>query len=116
MQTVSRQAAEFPRISTEIHAPKLTYCAQRELAAFKAWLNKSGKVCLKPWCWRRFSILFETGIEPPWLSSWWSTTSEHKRYVLDQQLAVLAQHPMQFHAAVKFLKTLSSDAWMNMLK
>ena len=101
-----------PNRASDTIQPRLSYSAQRELAAFQAWLNKSGKVCLKPWCWRRFSILFNTGIEPPWLSSWWSTSMQHKRSVLDQQLSILAQQPMQFHAAINFLRSIADDGWL----
>jgi hypothetical protein len=84
----------------------------RTLAAFEAHLNRTGKVCLKPWCWRRFSLLFRPGFEPPWLSSWWSIPNHEKKALFLRQLEYLACRTNRFDAAHQFLRGLAGDNWV----
>lgn len=85
--------------------------AARMLAAFQAHLNKTGKVCLKPWYWRRFCSLFKPGYEPPWLSTWWETSTREKKELFDKQLEYLALNTDRFQAAYQFLSGLHQENW-----
>jgi hypothetical protein len=85
----------------------------RRLAAFVAHLNNSGKICLKPWCWKRFYLLFNPGFEPPWLSSWWTMPNHDKKDIFLKQLEYLAYQTDQFDAADQFLRGLTEDNWVS---
>ena len=85
--------------------------ASRRLAAFQAHLNKTGKVCPRPWCWRRFCNLFKPGYEPPWLSNWWEVSIQEKRELFQQQLEYLALKTDRFQAAYQFLDGLQEEHW-----
>jgi hypothetical protein len=84
----------------------------RLLAAFVAHLNRTGKICLKPWCWRRFCLLFKPGSEPPWLSSWWATSTREKKDLFLKQMEYLAYHTNRFDAAYQFLRGIAGDNWV----
>lgn len=84
----------------------------RSLAAFVAHLNNSGKVCLKPWCWKRFNLLFNPGFEPPWLSSWWSIPNHEKKDIFLKQLEYLAYRTDRFDAAYQFLREIDKVNWV----
>lgn len=83
----------------------------RILAAFQAHLNKTGKVCPKPWCWRRFCYLYKPGYEPPWLSNWWETSTGEKSELFQKQLEYLALQTDRFHEAYQFLCGLQEENW-----
>ena len=82
------------------------------LAAFKTHLERTGKICPRPWCWRRFYILFQPGLEPPWLSSWWVTSTQEKKNLFLKQMEYLACHTNHFHAACRFLQDMDKEYWL----
>ena len=79
---------------------------------FKAHLVGTGKICPRPWCWKRFFILFNPGHEPPWLSAWWVTSAREKKDIFLKQLEYLAWHTDHFHAACRFLHEMDQDNWL----
>ena len=82
------------------------------LDAFKAHLESTGKICPRPWCWRRFYILFQPGLEPPWLSSWWITSTQEKKNIFLKQMEYLAWQTNHFHTACRFLQDLDKEYWL----
>ena len=82
------------------------------LEAFVAHLKRTGKVCPKPWCWRRFWILFNPGYEPPWLSSWWMMPTQEKKDLFLRQMDYLAYHTNRFQEAYQFLCQIDEDHWL----
>ena len=82
------------------------------LAAFKAYLESTGKICPRPWCWGRFYILFKPGCEPPWLSSWWITSTQEKKNIFLKQMEYLACQTNHFHAACRFLQEMDKEYWL----
>ena len=82
------------------------------LDAFKAYLERTGRICPKPWCWKRFFILFKPACEPPWLSSWWVMSAQEKKDLFLQQVEYLARHTDQFHMACRFLHELDKEFWL----
>jgi len=84
--------------------------------AFRAHMDSTGKICPRPWCWRRFFVLFQPAHEPPWLSSWWSTSAEEKKALFLAQLEYLARHTDRFPAACRFLHGLDNENWLKRLK
>jgi len=84
----------------------------RILAAFEAHMNRTGKVCLKPWCWRRFYLLFKPGFEPPWLSSWWMISTREKKDLFLKQMEYLAYQTNRFNSAYQFLREIDESNWV----
>ena len=84
----------------------------RRLAAFQAHLNRTGKVCPRPWCWRRFYNLFKPGYEPPWLTSWWATSTRDKKDLFLKQMEYLAWQTNHFHEAYQFLMKIDEKHWL----
>jgi len=84
----------------------------RMLAAFQAHLNRTGKVCPRPWCWRRFCNLFNPGYEPPWLTSWWATSTRDKKDLFLKQMEYLAWQTNHFHDAYQFLMKIDEKHWL----
>jgi len=82
------------------------------LEALIAQLKNKGKVCPKPWCWRRFYMLFGAGYEPPWLSSWWAVSNADKKALFIRQLEFLAYETNRFADACRFLAGLNNDQWV----
>jgi hypothetical protein len=82
------------------------------LPAFRAYLEKTGRICPRPWCWMRFFILFQPVGEPPWLSSWWTTSNRDKQDLFLKQMEYLARYTDQFHAACRFLHELDREYWL----
>ncbi len=82
------------------------------LEVFLAQLKSKGKVCPKPWCWRRFYMLFGAGYEPPWLSSWWNVSSAEKKALFIRQLEFLAYETNRFTDAHRFLMCLGEEQWL----
>ena len=82
------------------------------LDAFKAHLERTGKICPKPWCWKRFFILFKPAFEPPWLSSWWATSTQEKKELFLKQMEYLAYQTNLFPAACRFLHELDNEYWL----
>lgn len=83
-----------------------------KLGAFAAYLAGTGRICPRPWCWRRFCILFRPAEEPPWLSSWWTTSAQEKQAVFLKQMEYLARHTSRFHEACRFLYGLGEEHWL----
>jgi len=96
------------RIGTSAPAP----VAIVMLEEFKAHLQASGKICPRPWCWKRFYIMFNPGMEPPWLSAWWTVSRQEKKDLFLQQLEYLAARPDHFHSACRFLLRLGDENWV----
>ena len=86
--------------------------AARMLAAFQAHMNKTGKICLKPWHWRRFCNLFKAVYEPPWLSSWWDISTRDKKELFFKQLEYLALRTNRFTSACEYLARLDEEHWL----
>ena len=82
------------------------------LEAFIAQLKHSSRVCPKPWCWRRFYMLFGAGYEPPWLSSWWTISNADKQALFIRQLEFLAYETNCFAEACRFLVGLDDGQWL----
>jgi len=81
------------------------------LDAFKAHLERTGKIYPRPWCWKRFSILFQPACEPPWLTSWWAMSNQEKNNLFLKQVDYLAWHTDRFPAACRFLQELDDQDW-----
>jgi len=75
-------------------------------------MDRTGKICLRPWCWRLFFILFQPAQEPPWLSTWWSTSTQEKKTLFLAQMEYLARHTERFPAAYRFLQGLDQENWL----
>ena len=75
------------------------------------YLNESGKVCPKPWYWKRFFIIYQPRYEPCWLSSWWETSVEEKKELFHKQLHYLAYNTGRFHEACRFLYAIDETNW-----
>ena len=82
------------------------------LDAFRAHLDSTGKICPRPWCWRRFYILFQPDLEPPWLSSWWMTSTQEKKTLFLKQMEYLACQTNHFPAACRFLQDMDKEYWL----
>ena len=109
LEISSTQAHEYYGPPTENTASATVVPA---LDAFKAHLERTGKICPKPWCWKRFFILFKPVYEPPWLSSWWVTSPQEKKDLFLKQVEYLARHTDHFHAACRFLQELDKEFWL----
>jgi len=100
----------------EYYAPATAVIARTdgsaELDAFRAYLEKTGRVCPRPWCWMRFFILFRPVDEPPWLSSWWTTTTREKQDLFLKQMDYLARYTDRFPAACRYLHDLEEEYWL----
>ncbi len=82
------------------------------LDAFEAHLRRTGKVCPRPWYWRRFFILFKPRYEPPWLSSWWKTSTQAKKEIFMKQAEYLAYRTSNFHEAYQYLNAIDDENWL----
>ena len=82
------------------------------LAEFKAQLQATGRIYPRPWCWKRFCIMFNLAVEPPWLSTWWTMSRQEKKDLFLQQLEYLAAQPMRFQSACRFLHRLGDENWV----
>lgn len=76
------------------------------------YLEKTGKICPRPWYWERFFILFNPRYEPCWLSSWWKTTMEEKKELFRKQLYYLAYRTDRFTEASNFLYDIDDMNWL----
>lgn len=83
------------------------------VASLIGYLDKTGKVCPRPWCWRRFYILFRPGYEPCWLSAWWETSLRDKKALFHRQLYYLANRTSRYHEASRFLYGLDEALWLH---
>lgn len=109
LEIAGARAQEYYEFSTEHTASAPVAPA---LDAFKAHLERNGRICPRPWCWMRFYILFQPVYEPPWLSSWWATSTQEKNDLFLKQVEYLAWHTDHFHAACRFLQELDQEYWL----
>ena len=76
------------------------------------YLEKTGKICPRPWYWERFYILFKPRYEPCWLSNWWKTTRDEKKELFHKQLYYLAYRTDRYYKACKFLYEMDDKNWL----
>ena len=105
--SLSKQAPGFSPALDSIHE----YRIRTNLYRIFDYLNETGKVCPKPWYWKRFFIIYKPRYEPCWLSSWWETSVKEKKELFHKQLRYLAYHTDHFHEACQFLYAIDKNNW-----
>jgi len=74
-------------------------------------LQKTGKICPKPWFWGRFYIEYQPRYESYWLLQWWQTSDAEKSARFQDQLDYLARETGHFCDAYRFLCRIEDKDW-----